>query len=199
MKRRYGGPALALAVGAGVIVAAVLPRHAPSEQLAPQIDTSVPEHRLLEDALTIAADRQSGETEHFAYVPKTRPPDLLRMTSGGRGDAVTDIYQSGAQQLHTIVEFAAQPTGTCRLIEDGRTLAGSLCVHESRLAGPATTPPARTHVTVYLTGTVGAGPRSGDPDTDRATRFWSKTELIPLDRAAWFQELVARGRAAPRP
>jgi hypothetical protein len=51
----------------------------------PRVDNAVPEHALLQDALDIATGRQSGTSVNFSYVPRIRPPDLLRMMGGGGG------------------------------------------------------------------------------------------------------------------
>jgi hypothetical protein len=137
----------------------------------------------VEDALQIDFDRRAGTTEHFGVVPKIRPPGLLRMAAGSGGDALVDSYRYGDDKLSANVEFAAQPTGTCDLIRSGTSMKGTRCVRTSRQDG--------RHVTVYLVGNVATTPRAGDP----AEAFWADAELVPLERAAWFAELVSRGQA----
>ncbi|MEU8820459.1 hypothetical protein [Actinoplanes sp. NPDC048796] len=140
------------------------------------VDESVPERSLVEDVLRVDFERRHGDEAHFALVPRERPPGLLRMGIGSDGPgSVVDSYQFGGQKLSALVELATQPTDTCANAE--------MCVRDD----------AR-HVTVYLTGNVATTPRVGDPETDTARAFWSRAEMVPLADAAWFSELLARGR-----
>ncbi|XVU29937.1 hypothetical protein ACQPZJ_23455 [Actinoplanes sp. CA-054009] len=167
-----------LALVAAVAVIGVPGRaEAPSPQASDiVVDESVPERSLVEDALRIDFERRHGEPGHFAVVPRTRPPGLLRMGIGSNGpDLVVDSYQFGEQKLYALVELATRPTDTCA--------SADMCVRND----------AR-HVTVYFTGNVATTPRVGDPETDTARTFWSKAEMVPVGEAAWFAELLTRGR-----
>ncbi|XVV08403.1 hypothetical protein ACQP2X_26530 [Actinoplanes sp. CA-131856] len=172
---------LPIAAGVAVLGLAVLGLAGRAEAPAPQVsdlmvDESVPERALVEDALRIDFDRRHGEAGHFALVPRTRPPGLLRMGIGSNGpDAVVDSYQFGEQKLSALVELASRPTDTCANAE--------MCVRNDP-----------RHVTVYFTGNVATTPQVGDPETDTARTFWSKAEMVPVSEAAWFTELLARGR-----
>lgn len=204
MRRQHIWTAVALAVSVGLVVGVVLARQAADKAGTPPlqasdlvVNESVPEYRLVQDALRIDLDRRAGEVRHFALVPKNRPPDLLRMTIGSYGvDAVVDTYQFGGQWGHTLVELAARPTDTCEGIQGGQS--SGMCVRDGALTRVAPDAPGLRHVTVYLTGNVSTTPRVGDPETDRAREFWAEVEMVPLSEAAWFTELVTRGRAAVR-
>ncbi|MBB2947604.1 hypothetical protein FB565_007375 [Actinoplanes lutulentus] len=206
MRRKRGAlAAAAVVIVGGLVAVAVLSGRVSHQAAASQpsdltIDASVPEHKLLQDALRIDMDRQSGESRHFAMVPASRPPDLLRMGSGsnrtasdGTGsdgtDSVVDSYQFGEQWLHALVELSEQPTETCASIRAEQSLG--MCVRDGDLDAPAL-----RHLTVYFTGNVSTTPRAGDPETDRAQKFWSETDMVPITEAAWFADLVARGKAA---
>ncbi len=195
MNRKHLAIAAAVAVSAGLVVGVALARQPAGQPPSTAIDESVPEYRLLQDALQIDLARQAGEAQHFALVPKTRPPDLLRMSLGSNGPGVVvDTYQFGDQWLHALVELAAQPTGTCEEIRDDP--ASRLCVRDGALTRVAPDAPSFRQLTVYLTGNVTTGPKVGDPETDRARKFWTEAEMVPLSEAAWFTDLVTRGRAA---
>jgi hypothetical protein len=73
-----------------------------------------------------------------------------------------------------------------------------MCVRDDALPRIASGAPGLRQVTVYSTGNVGAAPRAGDPETDRAHRFWTEAEMVPLEEAAWFTDLVTRGKDALR-
>jgi hypothetical protein len=187
VKRSHVVVALVLVVGLAVVGGIVHDRpDTVAAAEAPVVDETAPEHRLLQDALDI--DRERGA--HFGYVPKTRPPGLLRMMGGSGGpDGVADTYQFGAQQMHAIVLLGAGKNRACA------DLAGTaLCVRDSAGATPGL-----GHVTVYLTGNVSSTPKAGDPETEQAKRFWSATPMVPVADADWFADLVVRGRAATRP
>ncbi|GIF16056.1 hypothetical protein [Actinoplanes teichomyceticus] len=202
MQRRNIGIAVAAVVGVGLATGVALSRQAGDGAGAPPlqagdliVDESVPEYRLLQDALRIDLARHDGEAEHFALVPKTRPPDLLGMGIGSDGpDAVVDGYQFGRQRLHTLVELSARPTDTCAGIRSERSSA--MCVRDGALTHVAPDAPGLRRVTVYFTGNVATAPKAGDAETDRARSFWAGAEMVPLDQAPWFTDLVTRGRAA---
>lgn len=199
VKRRYIGFAVAVAVSVGLVAFA---RQAADEAGTPPlqasdltVNESVPEYKLLQDALRIGLDRQDGEVQHFVLVPKTRPPDLLGMSIGSNGPgSVVDTYQFGKQWLYTLVELAAQPTDTCEVIRDEQS--SGMCVRDGALTRVAQDAPRLRHVTVYFTGNVSTTPKVGDPETDRARKFWADAEMVPLNEAAWFTDLVTRGKAA---
>ncbi|SNY53255.1 hypothetical protein [Paractinoplanes atraurantiacus] len=164
-----------------IVVAAAVALAGKAEAPAPQasdlmVDESVPEQTLVMDALRIDFDRRHGSPQHFALVPRTRPPGLLSMSIGSNGpNSVVDSYHFGEQKLGALVELATRPTDTCATVE--------MCVRNDD-----------EHVTVYFSGNVATTPRAGDPETDAARAFWSKAEMVPVAEAAWFTELLARGR-----
>ncbi|HWS34897.1 MAG TPA: hypothetical protein VN408_19430, partial [Actinoplanes sp.] len=91
------------------------------------------------------------------------------------------------------VELAPQATDTCEQIKSGQQHGGQLCVRDS---GISTNPTGFTHVTVFLTGNVNTTPRIGDEETDEAAEFWARTEMVPIDQARWFTDLLERGAEA---
>lgn len=202
VKRKHIGFTVAVVVSIGLAVSVALLRQTADAAETPPllasdlvVDESVPEYKLLQDALRIDLDRRAGESQHFALVPKTRPPDLLRMSIGSDGThSVVDTYQFGQQWLHSLVELAAQPTDTCEGIRDEQS--SGMCVRDGSLTRVAPEMPSLRHVTVYFTGNVSTTPKVGDPETDRARTFWTEVEMVPLDEAAWFTDVVTRGRAA---
>jgi hypothetical protein len=202
VKRKHLGIAVVGAVIVGLAVSVVLSRQAADQVETPPlqasdliVDESVPEYRLVQDALRIGLDRRAGEAQHFALVPKTRPPGLLRMSVGTNGvDAVVDTYQFGEQWLHALVQLADRPTDTCEGIKEGQR--SGMCVRDGALTRVAPDAPSLRHVTVYFTGNVSTTPKVGDPETDTARKFWADVEMVPLAEAAWFTELVTRGKAA---
>ncbi|GAA1617200.1 hypothetical protein [Actinoplanes couchii] len=159
-------------------------------------DESVSERDLLNDALRIAFDRQDGVTQSYALVPATRPPGLVRMMpngSHGDGGSFVTNYLFGRQELNALVELAPRETDTCELIKDGQSAAGTLCVRDDEVSANAT---GFTHVTVYFTGDGDVMPRAGAAETDEAAEFWARTEMVPIDEARWFTDLLERGTAA---
>ncbi|MEU8238413.1 hypothetical protein AB0C07_09220 [Actinoplanes missouriensis] len=158
-------------------------------------DESITDYELLNDVLHIDFNRRNGEREEYARVPAARPPGLLRMTPGGshgEDGAFAMTYQFGEQWLHAIVELSPRDTDTCETVKaDGI----GLCVRDGAVpAGSG----ERQHVAVYFTGNVSTEPRVGDPETDEAATFWSTTEMVPFDEAAWLTDLLTRGKAATR-
>jgi hypothetical protein len=107
---------------------------------------------------------------------------------------VVDSHHFGEQRLSALVELAAQPTDTCEVIRDEQS--SGMCVRNGALTRVAADAASLRHVTVYFTGNVSTTPRVGDPETDRARKFWTDTEMVPLNEAAWFTDLVKRGRTA---
>lgn len=159
---------------------------------APAVDPSVPEYKLLHDALQIVASRESG-TVNFSYLPKSRPPDLSRLHLGGGGDTVGDGYQFGKDKLLAIVEFGSRPVDSCKELS-----APEICVREGQLSGAAAGAGKFRYIAVRFTGNVAATPNLDDPATAEARRFWATVEMVPISEAAWFSELVARARNAVR-
>jgi len=155
-----------------------------------QVNPAAPEYKLLQDALDISAERREGSV-NFSYVPRRRPPGLLRMHIGGQGDAVTDGYQFGPQKLMATAAFSEKPTSICDTIRKGES--SGLCVRDSATT-PAPALPAFRHVVVYFSGNVGASPDAGDPGTAAAKQFWAETEMVPVEEAGWFTELLDTGR-----
>ncbi|SDT53108.1 hypothetical protein [Actinoplanes derwentensis] len=169
----------------------------PDEVSAPRVlDESVAGHTLLNDALRIDFERRGGLVENYALVPATRPPGLRRMSPlGSKGDNGSFVvsYQFGEQWLHAQVELSPQATDTCEAIKDGQLNDETLCVRDGGIAANTT---GFTHVTVYLTGNVNTAPEIGDAETDEAAEFWARTEMVPIDQARWFTDLLERGTAA---
>jgi hypothetical protein len=191
-----------VAVVAGVLGLA-LPRLLADEPakpaLQPSVDESVPEYKLLQDVLRIDFDRQAGGGQRYALVPKTRPPDLLRMNIGSivTADGVETVmtgYQFGQQWLHALVEVAAKPTKTSEYVRTDHKRA--MWVRNDAVPERAAGTPRFRHVTVYFTGNVNTAPKAGDPETERARKFWREAEMVSLDEAPWFTNLLTRGRAA---
>lgn len=158
------------------------------------VDESVPEHQLLDDALYITAWRQSGLVRNNAVVPKNRPPNLTRIHLGSDGEAITDTYQFGEHGLQAIVAYSAKPNSLCENAEEGQVPA--LCVRDGAMTGTAGGSGDFRYLTVYFTGNVNGTPSTADPDTANAQRFWADTDFVPISEAAWFTDLVNRGRAA---
>lgn len=159
----------------------------------PVVGETVAGHALLNDVLQIDFDRRGGLVQSYALVPATRPPGLLRMTSAGsHGEDGLHVmsYQFGTQWLHAQVELAPGPTDTCELIKDGQLTDETLCVRDDEVAPNGT---GFTHVTVYFTGNVNTAPEIGDAETDEAAEFWARTEMVPIDQARWFTDLLERG------
>lgn len=194
MRIRYAGAAVALAVAAGLLVAVVRsaePAPVPVTAADLVVDESVPEHRLLWDALVIELERRNGAERHFAYLPARRPPDLHGMGIGSDdagNDSVVDGYHFGSRNAQANVELAPRRTDLCPIIREGQLSPGTVCVREGAIGGG--------HVTVYLVGDGLTPAEPGAPEQQRATRFWAGTEMVPYEKAAWFADLLARGHAA---
>ncbi|WP_430791600.1 hypothetical protein [Actinoplanes sp. G11-F43] len=155
-------------------------------------DESIADHALLNDVLQIDYQRRNESSPAFALVPATRPPGLLRMPAGGShgdGGSFVTNYQFGAQWLHAVVELSPQPTVTCDEADD----TSSMCVRDADIESNVS---GFSHVTVYFTGNVNTAPRAGDRETDEAAEFWSRTEMVPIDEARWFADLLQRASTA---
>lgn len=181
----------------GLVVLVVAGCSQPEAAASPVVvKKSVVEHALLNDALQIDFDRRHGSAQIYALVPATRPPGLLRMSpngSHGDGGSFATTYQFGAQQLNAVVELSPRATEACELIKDGQLTPETLCVRDDEIAA---NPTGFTHVTVYFTGNVGARPETRDRETGEAAEFWARTEMVPIDQAHWFTDLLERGTAA---
>jgi hypothetical protein len=159
------------------------------------VDTSLPDGKLLESVLAIEAARATGARD-YSYVPKTQPAGLTEMTPGLQTGVVADSYTFGDPSVWAVVEFSAEPTGTCAGIRRGDD--PGRCVRQGTIAAarPGT---AFENVTVYFTDSGGAGPGAGEPSAVAAAeRFWSSVEFVPIEQAAWFSELLSRARSAPK-
>jgi hypothetical protein len=144
------------------------------------VDPAVPDARLLQDVLDIGAGRAAGEP-NFSYVPREQPPDLLRMSPGGKGAQVADTYQFGTRKLSAIVVFTATPADAC----------AGVCVRKD-----SPTQQAFRYVTVSFTGNVQGAPDPRDPATAAAREFWAGVTFVPVEQAAWFADLAARAARA---
>jgi hypothetical protein len=177
-----------------------LPRvMAPSPE---SVDPSVPEAKLLNGVLYVDGWRRFGNPVGFDYLPRTRPPGLYSVGPGnppnmnggshrGTGNgAIIDAYdfRFGTTRLFGVVEFAPDRTATCDNMK-GET--SSLCVRNK--LNPSATDPDHKWVTVYLTGDHAT---LTGPAGKEAQRFWADVDIVPLDQATWFTDLVARARAA---
>ncbi|MGX6605256.1 hypothetical protein ACWKSP_24435 [Micromonosporaceae bacterium Da 78-11] len=161
--------------------------------VVPAVDIAAPESDLLQDALTIVAYRQAGSL-NYALLPKNRPPDLLRMPAAGEDEEpVHDNYQFGDQKLFAMVTLSSASDDACRAL--AKDLAAEMCVRDGAL-GPGDE--RYRYLTVRLSGNVSTTPKDGDPETDRARRFWAGADMVPFDQAVWFTDLVTRAEAAVR-
>ncbi|MGK5680155.1 hypothetical protein [Actinoplanes sp. URMC 104] len=157
-------------------------REAPAAiPVGPPVNPAVPDAKLLQDVLDINAYRTAGE-KNFSYVPKNRPPDLLRMNAGGTGAQVADTYQFGTQKLSAVAVFTAAKDGSCTQV----------CVRPSTTVPGAQ--PAFGHVSVSFSGNVTGAPDLDEPATAAAKTFWAGTEFVPVAEAAWFTDLVTRAQ-----
>jgi hypothetical protein len=194
--RRYVATAAAVVVGAvavsgfGWTESASVVRPAAAAAVNPM----VPEYRLLQDALDITLARRAGEP-NFTYVPADRPPGLLRMFIAGDGTPITDGYEFGPQQLDAITTFSASPNDLCAIRKRGQV--SGLCVRDGAVT-PAPPDPALRHLVVHFAGNINATPSTRDVTTAAALQFWADTTFVPLDRAAWFADLLSRAEQATR-
>ncbi|BEL08424.1 hypothetical protein Q0Z83_066150 [Actinoplanes sichuanensis] len=176
---------IVITFAAALTVAACTKAAEPPSQPYPDTvtDVSVPEFKLLNDALQIDFDRRQGETRPYSLVPTERPPGLLRMTPGGTdstdGASVTS-YAFGERRVQALVELSPKPTDTCELIKDGQLTPESRCVRDDKVGS--------TYVTVYFTEAVSSA--------DEAAAFWAKTPMAPIDEVGWFTDLLTRAKAA---
>lgn len=162
----------------------------------PVVAESVYGYALLNDALRIDFERRGGLVSTYALVPATRPPGLLRMSplgSPGEDGSYVASYQFGEQRRYARVELAPRETDTCAEINTGRWHDEATCVRDSVIAA---NPTGFTHVAVYFTGYVTSTPRAGDEETSEAAEFWARTEMVPIDQARWFTDLLERGAEA---
>lgn len=158
------------------------------------VNESVPHHALLDDVLAV---KHAGGTDslHFSYLPKDRPDGLQRMLSGGAGvtgQGVTnlvDIYQVADGPVQVLIEYAPQPTDTCRSFT--RAGGAALCLKQETLAAAADDPRMR-HVTVYLSGT------SDQAVVEKIRKAWSAVRLAPAEDVRWFADLRSEANAAPK-
>lgn len=135
-------------------------------------------HPLEVSASAIDLARWNGQVSHFALVPKSMPPGIVRMepTGAQAEDGVTDVYSYGA--LNAVVKFTAIP---------GEHPCGDLpCVRDMHLTVSTADAPSLRHVAVWLTGT-----RS--PDATEIQQFWATTAWVPTAEAGWFADLAAQG------
>ncbi|GIF03940.1 hypothetical protein [Actinoplanes siamensis] len=156
-------------------------RRASSMPDIPFIDQNVPDHQLLQDVIEVVTWRESGEANHFAYVPKDQPPSLTGLHIGGNGDAITDTYEFGAG-LQAIAAFAQKPMGYCDTAPTGG------CAKELTIPGDGA---PTQYLSVYFVGVT------AESQVDLSQhKFWKSTEIVPVSQARWFTDLVARAKAS---
>ncbi|MDR6325882.1 hypothetical protein [Actinoplanes couchii] len=159
------------------------------------MDPSVPDGRLLESVLVIEKARASG-APGYSYVPMTQPAGLTEMSAGLQTGVVADSYTFGDPSVWAVVEFSAEPTGTCEGIRSGGD-AGR-CVRQGAVetGRPGT---GFENVTVYFTDSGGVRSVSSEsPQIAVAGKFWATVEFVPIDEAGWFSDLLSRARSAPK-
>jgi hypothetical protein len=135
-------------------------------------------HPLEMAAASIDSVRRIGQVSHFALVPQSMPPGIVRMepTGGVADDGVTDIYSYGA--LKAVVKFTAVP---------GEHPCGDQpCVRDAELTVATPDAPSLRHVAVWLTGTP-------SPEATEVQQFWAETGWVPIAEAEWFTDLAMQG------
>jgi hypothetical protein len=138
----------------------------------PVVGPSAPGYDLMRDALRIDAARKRGGITHFAYLPDRRPPGLRRMEEiKTDDDSFTDVYEVGPPAARTVVRYTVEAPGPCPPAE---------CLRNGKIADFSPDAPSLQYVTIRPAG--GAEPAS--------TQFWTGTDLVPIQQAAWFADLV---------
>lgn len=135
---------------------------------------------LQKDAAQIDDERRIGHNVHFAQVPTTLPPGLVRMepVANPYPDGVYDIYEYDG--VKAVVKFS-DSTGDY-------PCGDHTCVRAGALGSTSEDAPSLNHVAIWLTGTAAA----------RATaiqHFWAKTTWVPIGKAAWFIQLADVGES----
>jgi hypothetical protein len=132
-------------------------------------------HPLEIAAASIDSNRRTGYVEHFAIVPQSAPPGIVRMEpSEALADGgVTDIYQYGAFKV--AVNFTGVPSG--------HPCGDQQCVRDADLAVETSDAPSIRHVAVWLIG----------PPSTEVQQFWAKTNWVAMADAKWFTDLAAQG------
>jgi hypothetical protein len=135
-------------------------------------------HPLEVSASTIDLARWNGQATHFALVPRTMPPGIVRMEPSIplADNGVTDIYSYG--DMKAIVNFTAVPSE--------HRCDDQPCVHDARLTVETADAPSLRHVVVWLTG-------AASPEAAAIRQFWAETAWVPTAQAGWFADLAARG------
>ncbi|MCY1142941.1 hypothetical protein OWR29_33525 [Actinoplanes sp. Pm04-4] len=199
--------AIAVVVAAGVAAAAghyLQAGEAEATVVAPPnrtVDPAVPEARLLNSVLYIDGWREFGNPVGFTYVPKTRPPGLVDLNPGnppnlsggshrgsGNGAQIDAYHLKG---LFVALEFAATPTETCANAQDPPR---AICVRDNKPTVPDPADINLRYTTAYFT--AGKPTTFKSKTTEAAKRFWSKVEMVPVQEAPWFTDLVTRAEAS---
>lgn len=135
-------------------------------------------HPLEVSASSIDLARWHGQATHFALVPRTMPPGIVRMEPSTplADNGVTDIYSYG--EMKAVVNFTAVP--------GARPCGDQPCVRDARLTVETSDAPSLRHVVVWFTGTA-------SPEAAAIRQFWATTAWVPTAGAGWFADLAARG------